>query len=304
MGISVVIPCHNNASWVAEALQSVALQTLQPREIILVDDASTDGSVDAARASGVPFTLIEARVRNAAAARNLGIARATGDWIAFLDADDWWFPAHLRTAQQLLRVGDDKIALMNHRHTYFGDVLPSFDVPAIAPSPVTGMSGVDFAEIYLTVREGWPTGAFVVERALLNAVGGFDERQVKRHDLELLFRLLARATWCYSPTPTWGYRARRPGSISSKKGDAFLFHLKAELRAEELFPDVRWRRKVTGTLRRCLSYSAGEGDLTSIREALHLASGRLDAIRRTYYSLFLHAPAIGHVRNLFRGRAA
>jgi glycosyltransferase involved in cell wall biosynthesis len=304
MDFSVVIPCHNNAPWIGETLASVASQTMPPREVIVVDDASDDGSVEAARASGVPFTLIRSEARNAAAARNLGISKASGRFVAFLDADDWWFPQHLESAANLLSVRQDTIALMNHRQASASGGEPWVDIAPISAGDIHGACGRDFVDVYLTKREGWPTGAFVVERALLDKVGGFDVAQRKRHDLELLFRLMQTGAWCYTPTPTWAYRDGRAGSISSVRGDAFLYHLKAEFVGASLFPDARWESKIAGTLRRSLSYAAAEDDVATVREAYALGGGRLDRLRRAYYAAYLRTPAVGRVKNALRGRPA
>ncbi len=93
MRASVIIPCRNGERIVAEAVASALTQTEPPLEVLVVDDASTDGTAQAARAAGARVLRTEAR-RNAGGARNIGIEAATGDVLAFLDADvaappDW-----------------------------------------------------------------------------------------------------------------------------------------------------------------------------------------------------------------------
>ena len=93
MRASVVIPCRNAVRTVPEAVASVRSQTEPPAEIVVVDDASTDGSAGAARAAGARVVVNPAR-RNAGGARNVGIEATEGDLVAFLDADavaprDW-----------------------------------------------------------------------------------------------------------------------------------------------------------------------------------------------------------------------
>ena len=68
-----------------------------------MDDGSTDDSVARVRASGVEVRLLHSNGRNAAAARNVAIRKATGDWVALLDADDVWYPNHLERAYRLAR---------------------------------------------------------------------------------------------------------------------------------------------------------------------------------------------------------
>jgi glycosyltransferase involved in cell wall biosynthesis len=90
MRISVVIPAYNAADVIGETLDSVLRQTLQPNEVIVVDDGSLDGTGDVARAHPVKPTVLTQVNRGCAGALNAGVAAAAGDAIAFLDADDIW----------------------------------------------------------------------------------------------------------------------------------------------------------------------------------------------------------------------
>jgi glycosyltransferase involved in cell wall biosynthesis len=87
--VSVIIPCRNGAAWLGEAVQSCLGQTWQDVEIVIVDDGSTDSSLDVARRYESPKVAVVARRHaGASAARNAGLAQARGDFIQFLDADD------------------------------------------------------------------------------------------------------------------------------------------------------------------------------------------------------------------------
>jgi glycosyltransferase involved in cell wall biosynthesis len=93
MRASVIIPCRNAERTVDEAVRSALAQTEPPIEVLVVDDASTDGSAEVARAAGARV-IVNASRRNAGGARNAGMDRASGDVFAFLDADaaappDW-----------------------------------------------------------------------------------------------------------------------------------------------------------------------------------------------------------------------
>ncbi len=92
--ISVVIPVYNGARYLRETLDSVRWQTRQPDEIIVVDDGSTDDTPEILQAE-TGIQVIRQENQGAGAARNRGIQHATGELIAFLDADDIWLPEKL-----------------------------------------------------------------------------------------------------------------------------------------------------------------------------------------------------------------
>lgn len=104
MNFSVVIPLYNKGPYIEAAIQSVMAQTLQPLEVLLVDDGSTDDGLD--RALGMHYPCLRViRQGNAgvAAARNMGIAAAQGDYVCFLDADDSYRPGLLAALSELAK---------------------------------------------------------------------------------------------------------------------------------------------------------------------------------------------------------
>ena len=86
--VSVIIPVHNGAAFLADAVESVRAQRYEPLEIVVVDDGSTDDSAAVAESLGV--VVLRQRNQGPAAARNFGIAETSGEMIGFLDADDLW----------------------------------------------------------------------------------------------------------------------------------------------------------------------------------------------------------------------
>ncbi|MDJ0275348.1 glycosyltransferase family 2 protein [Sphingomonas sp. 2R-10] len=92
----VVIPCHNRAHVVADAVESVLVQDHAPSRVIVVDDGSTDASATVIRSLAATHDRVQAVIlpRNVGAsqARNSGVALATAEWVAFLDSDDVWLP--------------------------------------------------------------------------------------------------------------------------------------------------------------------------------------------------------------------
>lgn len=152
MKVAVIIPSWNPGRMLREALDSVAAQTVQPSQVIIVDDGSTDDSAEAVGAHP-GFTLVRQSRSGTAAARNTGIARTDADLVAFLDADDRWPPESLSVRIAALReAGTDGS---------FG-VVEEFLDPAGLARPVRPRSAARVP------------GSFVVTREALARVGGFD----------------------------------------------------------------------------------------------------------------------------------
>lgn len=107
--VSVVIPCYNGESFLRETLESALKQSHAPSEIIVIDDGSTDRSADVAESFGAPVSVIRQENQGESVARNRGMDEASGEWIAFLDADDKWLREKLQ--RQLTSVSSDVPAI-------------------------------------------------------------------------------------------------------------------------------------------------------------------------------------------------
>lgn len=109
--ISIVIPTYNRADLIPKAIQSVLDQTYQNWELIIVDNYSDDRTkevIDSFRDPRISMLLIP-RTGSVAASRNFGIQHSKGEWIAFLDSDDWWFPAKLSSVCKVIQNNPDLI---------------------------------------------------------------------------------------------------------------------------------------------------------------------------------------------------
>lgn len=111
---AVIIPLYNKAPYVRTALESVLAQTYVGFEVIVVDDGSTDGSCETAEEFALQFQIPDIRFQiirqpnaGVAVARNNGVAHCNGEYICFLDADDWWEPNFLEEMEQLIRAYPD-----------------------------------------------------------------------------------------------------------------------------------------------------------------------------------------------------
>lgn len=159
--ISVIVPCYNNAKYVAEALASVLTQSVPTGEIILVDDGSTDGSADVAAGVSPHIHIIQQPNGGIGSARNTGLAKATGDFIAFLDADDIWPERSLESRLTCLQDGGFDCV--------FGRLenFISPDVPAEKAGSLSFPTGEHQARF---------ASSMLVMRDVMHKVGGFDEQ--------------------------------------------------------------------------------------------------------------------------------
>ena len=95
--VSVVIPAFNSERFISEALSSVLLQSIQPKQIMVVDDGSTDSTASVVKQFAGRVDLIQIPNSGVSHARNIGLDRATSTWVAFLDSDDTWEHKFLET---------------------------------------------------------------------------------------------------------------------------------------------------------------------------------------------------------------
>lgn len=200
--ISVVIPAWRCAGYVERAVRSAFEQTLAPLEVIVVDDASGDGTVEAARRAGA--TVIE-HEQNAGPGetRNDGIDAARGEWVALLDCDDYWLPHHLATLWDA-RAGHVLVSAAASDGTralgWAGRHPLLLDSPAKAVVPENPIR----------------TSGVVFRRSDALAVGGFRADLPRAQDLDLWLRLLERGTGVALPVVTNVYTLR-PGSVSEDR---------------------------------------------------------------------------------------
>ena len=116
--VSVVIPNYNGSLYLKEAILSVIEQNYENKEIIVVDDGSTDNSVELLRAFGPKISLIESKNSGASTARNIGISVAKGEYIAFLDSDDIW--ATNKLSLQMAYMSENELDLVYCHGQEFG----------------------------------------------------------------------------------------------------------------------------------------------------------------------------------------
>ena len=178
--VSAIIPCYNGARWLAAAIDSILAQTRGVDEIIVVDDASTDGSYEIAQQYDV-ILLRNARNSGEGFSRNVGLRRAKGDLISWLDADDMWLPQHVSTLTELLeRYPEATAAFAAVQRFGLRNDLIRGHVPPGRPSNVFWLAFQDW--VHTTIGS-------MTRRSALLSIGGFDEQERYSVDFDLWLRL-------------------------------------------------------------------------------------------------------------------
>jgi glycosyltransferase involved in cell wall biosynthesis len=209
MTVSVVIPCYNVEQHIAACLRSVLEQDIAVQEIICVDDGSTDGTVRTIRSLQEEYpgriALLEGEHRGACAARNTGMAVATGTYIQFLDADDVLLPDKLSGQVALLAAHPDRDLVVGDYYVVHGN-REREHIKALAHGPWMGL---------IKTRIG-STCSNLWKRSAVSKAGGWNEELASSQDHELLFRMLSMGcTVAYDQRPCTVVDKARPGRISA-----------------------------------------------------------------------------------------
>ena len=171
MKFSIIIPLYNKAPYIRKALETVCAQTYRDYEIIVVNDGSTDDSAVVAEsylqhAEGICYTIISQDNAGVAAARNRGVKHASGDYMAFLDADDWWEPDYLARMAELI-ADYPQAGVYGCNYVYYkpGKTRVALNIP-------TGYINYPKAYYEGSAMPIW-TGATIMPKTVLEEMGGF-----------------------------------------------------------------------------------------------------------------------------------
>lgn len=220
--VSVVIATFNREGLVAESVESVLAQTVRPREVIVVDDGSSDRTDEVLRPyveRGLVRFIVLPENRGQAAAFNEGIRAAAGEWIAVCSSDDLWLPNKLELQMAALQRMPDAGLVYGNMFNWNVDA-QSMRVRAEGTLPEGDLyEAMAFRRIFMS----WIT--VVVRRSCLDEVGLFDERLRRHEDRDLSVRLTRRYTAAV---------VQQPVAIVRLHGDANPKH------EADTFPFAEW----------------------------------------------------------------
>lgn len=243
--VSVVVPVFNTAATIAETLDSLFAQTFENFEVIIVDDGSTDNSMEIVHRYDDPrCQVVTQKNKGLNGARNSGIRHSTAPYIAFLDADDLWRPqmlekhvAHLDAFPKVgisfspsALIGEDSQSLRMRQSPKLRDITAR-DV--ICRNPIgNGSAGVFRREVFDEI-------AFRCDETPDGEVWWFDETYRQSTDIECWMRIVAQTEWKFQGLSDVlvDYRVNG-GGLSANTGRQLMYWEKALAKLAELRPDL------------------------------------------------------------------
>lgn len=241
--LSVVIPCYNYGQFLTDAIESVLQQQGlgDSAEVIVVNDHSSDSNTLRLLSY---WKTADRRVRvvhnpgrsGAASARNLGIAEASGVWVAFLDADDIWLPTALQSRWRVLQtfpnaqwIGADFLRRYEDGtcdvEGFFKTRSATHEKLRHAYESGTTLRLIKPVAAFLRVSLGW-TSTIMVKKTLLLSVGGFEATLGNYEDHHLWIRIACEADFYFVPEVVTWYRDH-PMSVSRKEGPPAYWYIVA-----------------------------------------------------------------------------
>ena len=198
MRFSVVIPLYNKAPYVRKALQSVFDQTFRDFELIVVDDGSKDDSLTVAKetleGSSLDHQLIHQDNAGVSTARNNGVAASHGDFICFLDADDWWEPNFLERMDWLIREYPDAgIYGVNYYIISRGKQRVALHIPS------TGY--INYCDCYRKLQMPLTSISVAIPKEVFRSLGGFKPHLKLGEDFDLWVRIALTRKVAYLDEP-------------------------------------------------------------------------------------------------------
>lgn len=209
MLFSVIIPTYNRADLLRYTLESVFAQQFKDFEVIVVDDGSTDDTAEVVKWWGDSIQFLHTEHLGPGAARNFGTNKANGEYIAFLDSDDLWFPWTLKIFAQLIRTYDCPVILSAKLKPFFEER----ELSTINEMPIVAEV---FDDYFVSHSQAFFVGAgmSVLRRGEFLKTGGYSEKLLNAEDHDLILRMGIDGGFVQIIEPfTLGWR-RHAGSVT------------------------------------------------------------------------------------------
>jgi glycosyltransferase involved in cell wall biosynthesis len=235
MKIAVVIPLYNGEPWIRQTLDAVASQTLSPREIVVVDDGSTDASPRIVEEYPEVQLLMNPGA-GANAARNHGFRHTSAGAVAFLDHDDLWHPQHLRRLSEALSDRPDSPAAFSGKTTFYNDETPQYSLVS------SDMKQQDPWEDFPKNTLGEPALALIRSRAL-NSVRGWCSKYDGCADYHMWLKLALQGPLMLSESVTAGHRVHGNSYGDNLRRDKAMAYFDRYVRASR---DALEQRRASG----------------------------------------------------------
>jgi glycosyltransferase involved in cell wall biosynthesis len=210
MQVSVIIPTYNSARFLAEAIDSVLAQSFKDFEIVVIDDGSTDETKALMLRYGPPVRYIYQENSGVAEARNRGIKESRGRYVAFLDADDTWFPNKLERQVGSLENPDNKDSC---RICYSAFAVVDSDLSPLFENRSQRRASA-LEDLLLRGNIVGSICTVLAERSLFSTAGGFDRALSQCADWDMWVRLAAHTEFLYIDEPL--VTDRHHGAMMSK----------------------------------------------------------------------------------------
>jgi glycosyltransferase involved in cell wall biosynthesis len=250
--ISVIIPTYNYGRFIGEAVRGVIAQTLPASEIIVVDDGSTDATEEVLREFGESVRYIRQDNQGVCAARNAGVEKSSGDFIAFADADDVWLPEKLE--KQMAKFAEDsRIGLVHCGMREYDDA--TGETLSLHLEGGEGDVADDLLLWEKSVIVG-PGATIVVRREAFKAVGGFDPEMKVGEDCDFCYRVARNFKIGFVPEILMEYRSHGTnahGDVAEMERGMSRFYEKAFSAADEKV--LKLRRRAYGNFHKVMAGS-------------------------------------------------
>jgi len=262
--VSVIIPTYNRGWIIKEAIDSVLAQDYTEFELIVVDDGSTDHTSDVLDSYRSVIKVLSQKNKGVSAARNRGIAQASGKFIAFLDSDDLWLPQKLSTQVEFFNKTPDALICQTEEVWIRNGLRVN---PKKRHKKPSGMIFKLSLELCLV-----SPSAVMIKRSLFDRVGEFDETLLACEDYDLWLRISCRFPIHFIDTPLIFKRGGHDDQLSSRAGlDKFRIKAIENIIKSGLLSDDQHRAAVKTLEKKCDIYAVGCRKRGREEEALYYA---------------------------------